>query len=277
MANFRFNNEQGQDDTGRVATYIQRLYNLNSSNIVINPNGYVNTYLLSGTQTQTSVTVNIAPNNKPNIGDYLELIIAPNTDGLTLDFGTGFLNASQIVVAAGERQIANFQYDGTDWVNVLATSGGGGGGAVNTVNNIAPVSGNVDLGTIVNSVNGQSGAITIAAPPQVYIGLLGAGAPNGNVQVLKNTISGCTMTVSKIGVGRYRLTSNIRLYFDSVASNISVSYPSVISSSQAIPNLNYVIMGPSGENYSFDFNVYNNLTSAFNDDWTTIRFKIEVY
>lgn len=282
MANFRFNNEQGQDDTGRVATYRQRIIDLTQPIVTINPLLYVNTYLLGGTQTQTSVTLNISANNRPNIGDYLELIIAPNADDLTLDFGTGFTNASQIVLDAGGRQIVNFQYDGTTWVNVLAASGGGGGGAVNTVNNIAPVNGNVNLGTIgtvttVNNVTPVNGNVTIPAFKfkvcAFYIRFqdFGTGVTILEYRTILDDFGGLNFnSIQKISKGIYNIIANINY-------NPNPIKPYYILRTELLsyPAVEFLKFAPSGNDINLQFYAAGNVADPiFYEGWIELKVLI---
>ena len=76
MAKFRFINEAGQDDTGRVATYVQREINLDQwtgGTVIINPIEFDSTFHFSNTSEllATELDLQIAQNNKSKIGDRL--------------------------------------------------------------------------------------------------------------------------------------------------------------------------------------------------------------
>jgi hypothetical protein len=162
MANFRFINEAGQDDTGRVATYLQKSLPIavaDDLSVTINPICYVNTFVFEGAQSTNAMIVNIAAqhNLKSSKGDYLELIFAP-TDSLEIYLSFANVGAT---LSAEQRFVAYFQYDGVNWLYTNPPSSGGGPGPTPALDAVLGAGRQSNKPIILTDENGSSAVATI--------------------------------------------------------------------------------------------------------------------
>lgn len=95
MANFRFQNTPSQDNTGRVATYLQQEIVLNGeSSVLVSPTAFDNTILIGGIDGTLTINTNVVVMG----GDRLTFIFG-NSGIVT--FGTGFFGIAPIDVVDG--------------------------------------------------------------------------------------------------------------------------------------------------------------------------------